>query len=524
MCELNEIEPLKQLLVDLVNNFDQCLNLHKSLELQFCDQSEDKNNDDGDGIEPCDSASLATNRANESSSSRSSMVRRIVLDRRRAKLKVLEESAKSRQAKARADAEAAAAKVKLEAEEAETLAELRMKATELEAEEKLLAFSEQGSSVSKLARDKISLPSRSSYEICRDYVNSIKPISYPKPPTTRESNIKCKTAITLSKPTVVKSCDFANPETKSNVNDISGRFNAMFTDRTSADLNPKARDFVPRRSFAEGNRQFATRENAGGNSGNAYAGITYPSCSITTDSTRRRKCATKGDDTHSPLHAYLERQGRNEYINLASQVGYDGTNIAFVFLKNQVRRLIDESPYDERRLKVLRASCIGQPRKMVNLFCAPMKSMTTSQRIEKALDRLRQRYGVSSGLMSEPKLMAIRHAVKVSFIATSLKLYNKDLNTLEVYAYAHNKYEKLSGQLLLDTANRLPNVLKRRYLDYLDKNNISLNQPSFESLRRFVVHEIKMTTADYAQACFKSDDRDKSWDSVGVVESFAFVR
>ena len=163
LCELDEIEPLKQLSVDLVDKFEQCLNLHKSLELQFCDQSEDKNSDDGDGIEPSDSASLATNRTSESSSSRSSMVRRIGLDRKRAKLKVLEELAKFRQAKARADAEAAAAK--LEAEEAETLAELRMKAIELEAEEKLLAFSEQGSSVPKPARDKISLPSRSSYEL-----------------------------------------------------------------------------------------------------------------------------------------------------------------------------------------------------------------------------------------------------------------------------------------------------------------------------------------------------------------------
>ena len=51
------------------------------------------------------------------------MVRRIGLDRKHAKLKVLEELAKSRQAKARADAEAPAAKAKLEAEEAETLAE-----------------------------------------------------------------------------------------------------------------------------------------------------------------------------------------------------------------------------------------------------------------------------------------------------------------------------------------------------------------------------------------------------------------
>ena len=463
LCELDEIEPQKQLSVDLVDKFEQCLNLHKLLELQFCDQSEDKNSDDGDGIEPCDSASLATNRASESSSSRSSVVRRIGLDRKRAKLKVLEELAKSRQAKAKADAEsaaakaradaeaaaakaradaeaaaakarahaeAAAAKAKFEAEEAETLAELRMKAIELEAEEKLLAFSEQASSVSKPARDEINMPSRSSYEICRDFVNSIEPISNPKPSATRESNVKCKTAITFSKPTVVKSRNFADPETKSNVNDVYGRFNAVFTDRTSADLDPKARDFVPRRSFAERNWQSATLENVGGNSGNAYAGITYPSCGMGTDSSLRGKYAAQGDDTRSALHSYLERQGRNEYINLASQVGYDGTNIAFVFFENQVRRLMDESPYDERRLEVLRASCTGQPREMVNLFCAPMKSMTTSQRIEKALDRLCQRYGVSGGLTSEPKIMAIRHGVKVSFNATSLKLYNEDLNTL----------------------------------------------------------------------------------------------
>ena len=58
---------------------------------------------------------------------------------------------------------------------------------------------------------------------------------------------------------------------------------------------------------------------------------------------------------------------------------------------------MNESPYEERRLEVLRASCVGQPREMVNLFCAPLKNMTTTQRIEKAFDRLRQRYGVPGG-------------------------------------------------------------------------------------------------------------------------------
>ena len=35
-----------------------------------------------------------------------------------------------------------------------------------------------------------------------------------------------------------------------------------------------------------------------------------------------------------------------------------------------------------------------------------------------------------------------------------------------------------------------------------------LNQPSFEFLRSFVVHEIQVMTSDYVQAFFKSDERE----------------
>ena len=55
---------------------------------------------------------------------------------------------------------------------------------------------------------------------------------------------------------------------------------------------------------------------------------------------------------------------------------------------------MNENPYDEHRLDVLRAACVGQPHEMVNQFCAAMKSMTTAQRFKKALDRLRQHYVV----------------------------------------------------------------------------------------------------------------------------------
>ena len=65
----------------------------------------------------------------------------------------------------------------------------------------------------------------------------------------------------------------------------------------------------------------------------------------------------------------------------------------------------------------------------------------------------------------------------------------------------------------MDTAIRLPANLKRRYLDKLDKSELDLNQPSFECfelLRKFVAHENKLMTSDYAQALFKTEEKDKS--------------
>ena len=56
--------------------------------------------------------------------------------------------------------------------------------------------------------------------------------------------------------------------------------------------------------------------------------------------------------------------------------------------------------------------------------------------------------------LSEARIIAIRYCSKVSFNSNSLKLFNEDLNLLEVFAYAHDEIAKLSGQLFFDTANR----------------------------------------------------------------------
>ena len=56
----------------------------------------------------------------------------------------------------------------------------------------------------------------------------------------------------------------------------------------------------------------------------------------------------------------------------------------------------------------------------------------------------------------------------------------------------------------------MPGLLKQRYLDYLNKEGFSLNQPGFEFLREFVVYELNIMTSDYAQSFFKSDDKDRA--------------
>ena len=89
---------------------------------------------------------------------------------------------------------------------------------------------------------------------------------------------------------------------------------------------------------------------------------------------------------------------------------------------------------------------------------------------------------MSGGFTSEPNIIAIRNGPKGSFDLNSLKMFNENLNTLEIFVFAYDEAEKLSGQLLLDTASRLPTLLKRRYLDFLDRKGLNLSRPGFDSL------------------------------------------
>ena len=113
------------------------------------------------------------------------------------------------------------------------------------------------------------------------------------------------------------------------------------------------------------------------------------------------------------------------------------------------------------------------------------------------------------GVDPQPQPPLVRTPLpKVTNDLPSLKMFNEDLNTLEVFAFAHDKAKKFSGKLLFDIAGRLPNVLKLRYLNFLDKESLILSRPGFQSLKEFIAHEIKMMTSDCAQAFFGCDGKD----------------
>ena len=67
-------------------------------------------------------------------------------------------------------------------------------------------------------------------------------------------------------------------------------------------------------------------------------------CTINDVTVPKQIASNLGDENMMPLQSsidqnfavyhYLERQGKNEYINLASQIDYNGVSVAFVFFKN----------------------------------------------------------------------------------------------------------------------------------------------------------------------------------------------
>ena len=192
--------------------------------------------------------------------------------------------AKAREAKTRAEAE----KVQAKAEKAEMLAKLRIEEARIEAEEKFIACSERGSvAASRRSRTKSLHASTSSSTTTRAGRSEFgtdagfRKTSNSKTLKTKQAESKSSLISCLSKPPDEA---FVKERTKSWIQDVS---NSVPISKGAACAASEVEPPV---------------------------------------------------DPSSVVHNYLERQGRNEYINLASQINYNGSNIAFVFYENQIRK------------------------------------------------------------------------------------------------------------------------------------------------------------------------------------------
>ena len=332
--DIDDDEWLTELTDGIFDKYEECMKLFSEVESRFATVACDKDSADLKSVsnfefEPSHSSTLTSESAS-TLSNKTIVSRQIEIKRKRTELQVNHELMAAR-IKAREQAQI---------EEAEALARLKRDEAALEAEEQLLAQSERSScSASSSGLQFSGLRQYKSQRLSSDKRSNAKEV-----PNLRKMSVN--DGVTEPKRVF--------QQTKN-----------LYDFQNDSKLVPSSEN-----AFQE------KLTNAGARNQQCYSSVArMPNMSS--------QPAMVMNHEPTIMQTYLERQGRNEYVNLASQIAYNGTNLAFVFYENQIRRLMDESPYPERRFEVLRASCVGQPREMVNLYFAPMKSLSTSQRIER---------------------------------------------------------------------------------------------------------------------------------------------
>ena len=275
--------------------------------------------------------------------------------------------------RAMCDLEKEQAKARAKAAAAEAEARFRVAQARLDAEEKLLSMSQKGSTVTGASRK-----SRRSYHGLTDAKHARGKLHYGALTVDTDKKLHGSGGSLALGARVVKS----PPR-------LSG---STHVDRSTGDKLPESHQVAPVSSLlrAEGIhpktevRSHDGRVNIRQDFLTAGGSRPDPRYNSHREGVLKRAASARGPtrsgatcNQENVFNTYLERQSRNEYIKLAPQIGFDGTNIAFVFYENQIRELMAESPCRERRLEILRASSSGQARETINLFLAPMKSIST---------------------------------------------------------------------------------------------------------------------------------------------------
>ena len=196
--------------------------------------------------------------------------------------------------------------------------------------------------------------------------------------------------------------------------------------------------------------------------------------------------------------SFFQYQNCRTFIDKASLINYNGSNMPYIFFHNRIKALMDSCPFENSRLTLLQAACVGLAGQNISNLVADTPGLSEARRIEMSLERLSQRFGVRGGFYAEPEIRKFRYGDKLkSDSAFALKEYKDQLSQCLLYTKAYNQPDKVEGRFVLDLAKRLPDVTKKEFLKFLANQFGHTNEPSFESLFEFVMEEESYKSTDF---------------------------
>ena len=171
----------------------------------------------------------------------------------------------------------------------------------------------------------------------------------------------------------------------------------------------------------------------------------------------------------------------------------------YVMFYNQIMNLLARCPYSDWKLLLLRAAYLHTAAQTIAVLISDTPGFDDDAKINMALNRLSQRFGVHGGFVNEPEVQKIRNGPKMSSTsAAAWKAFRDELTQCFVYAHSYKKPELLEGRLVVDLACRLPNSAKQRFLNYLSDRCGSTGDPTFGNLMEFVKCEEDSKSSDFS--------------------------
>ena len=196
--------------------------------------------------------------------------------------------------------------------------------------------------------------------------------------------------------------------------------------------------------------------------------------------------------------SFFQYQNCRTFIDKASLINYNGSNMPYIFFHNRIKALMDSCPFENSRLTLLQAACVGLAGQNISNLVADTPGLSEARRIEMSLERLSQRFGVRGGFYAELEIRKFRYGDKLkSDSAFALKEFKDQLSQCLLYAKAYNQPDKVEGRFVLDLAKRLPDVTKKEFLKFLANRFGHTNEPSFESLFEFITEEESYKSTDF---------------------------